>query len=81
MIISLAYTNSLCFTAEGIVQIYEKAVEQSPNNEEFLSHLFMACVRIEDYAKQQKVLFLYFTVLLGCQESNFVLQIEIKLLF
>nr|XP_012563477.1 unnamed protein product [Hydra vulgaris] len=49
---------TMCFKEtqmpEGIVQIYEKAVEQSPNNEEFLSHLFMACVRIEDYAKQQK---------------------------
>ena len=36
--------------------MYELAVKQTPKSEEFLSHLFMGCVRIEEYAKQQQVL-------------------------
>lgn len=38
----------------GIVSIYEVAVQQTPKNEEFLSHFFMSCVRVEDYTKQHK---------------------------
>merc|ERR1711890_59199 len=41
-------------TPDGVVSIYEVAVQQSPKNEEFLTHFFMSCVRIEDYTKQQK---------------------------
>lgn len=40
--------------SHGVVDIYELAVKQTSNNEEFLSHLFMACVRVQEYAKQQK---------------------------
>ncbi|XP_048582689.1 N-alpha-acetyltransferase 25, NatB auxiliary subunit isoform X2 [Nematostella vectensis] len=47
---------SICFKEmqkpEGIVTIYETAVKHSPTNEEFLSHLFMAYVRVADYKKQ-----------------------------
>jgi len=41
--------------AEGIATIYDAAVKQHPNNEEFHSHLFMAYVRLSDYKKQQQV--------------------------
>eukprot|EP00795_Rhopilema_esculentum_P015119 gene15119-6303_t len=39
---------------EEIATIYELAVAQHKNNEEFLSHLFMAYVRIGNNLKQQK---------------------------
>lgn len=49
---------SMCYKetnlAEQIVSTYEVAVQQSPKNEEFLTHFFMSCVRVEDYTKQQK---------------------------
>ena len=41
--------------AEEIATIYELAVAKNPANEEFLSHLFMAYVRIGNNFKQQKV--------------------------
>ena len=41
--------------AEEIANIYESAIGKNPKNEEFLSHLFMAYVRIGNNFKQQKV--------------------------
>jgi len=32
---------------------YEQASKKDPTNEEFLSHLFMSYVRLEEYKKQQ----------------------------
>ena len=46
--------------AEEIATIYELAVAQHKNNEEFLSHLFMAYVRIGNNLKQQKVCMILF---------------------
>jgi len=44
---------------EGIITIYELAVKQckenGKENEEFLSHLFMAYVRVGNFSKQQQV--------------------------
>ncbi|KAI1293747.1 N-alpha-acetyltransferase 25, NatB auxiliary subunit [Halotydeus destructor] len=37
-----------------LVNAYEQAAAKEPNNEELLSHLFMAYVRINDYKKQQQ---------------------------
>lgn len=34
--------------------MYEAAVEQCPNNEEYMSHLFMAHVRLGGYKKQHQ---------------------------
>lgn len=45
----------IVIAAEGVAKIYDAAVKQCPNNEEFHSHLFMAYVRISDYKKQQQV--------------------------
>ncbi|KAK3737471.1 hypothetical protein QZH41_008359, partial [Actinostola sp. cb2023] len=49
---------TICFREmqkpEGIATIYDAAVKQCPQNEEFHSHLFMAYVRISDYKKQQQ---------------------------
>ena len=42
------------FTAREICKLYENAVKREPSNEELLSHLFMAHVRIGDYKKQQQ---------------------------
>lgn len=39
---------------EEIASVYELAVAKNPKNEEFLSHLFMAYVRIGNNLKQQK---------------------------
>ena len=38
-----------------IVELYESAVKSYPTNEEFLTQLFMAYVRVGDCAKQQQV--------------------------
>ena len=61
----LIFNNSLLFVilAHGIVSIYEIAVKQTPKNEEFLSHLFMACVRVRNHSKQQQVKLLYLALL------------------
>ncbi|XP_055695660.1 phagocyte signaling-impaired protein isoform X1 [Lutzomyia longipalpis] len=40
---------------DKICSMYEKAVKLAPKNEEILSHLFMAYVRINDYKNQQTV--------------------------
>ena len=55
---------SLSFLAEEIASVYELAVAKNPKNEEFLSHLFMAYVRIGNNLKQQKVSILQFCNLL-----------------
>ena len=47
---------NIFLTAEEIASIYELAVAKDPANEEFLSHLFMAYVRIGNNLKQKKVL-------------------------
>ncbi|XP_023226878.1 N-alpha-acetyltransferase 25, NatB auxiliary subunit-like [Centruroides sculpturatus] len=39
---------------ELIADAYETAVKKDPHNEELLSHLFMAYVRLEDYQKQKQ---------------------------
>lgn len=46
----------VCFyiAAEMTCLVYEAAVKKDPLNEEFLSHLFMAYVRVGDYRKQQQ---------------------------
>ena len=36
-----------------ICQMYEGAVKKEPQNEEFLTHLFMSYVRLGEYKKQQ----------------------------
>lgn len=38
-----------------IVEVYEAAVKNYPTNEEFLTQLFMAYVRVGDCVKQQQV--------------------------
>jgi len=38
---------------EKICQMYEGAAKKEPNNEEFLTHLFMSYVRLGEYKKQQ----------------------------
>uniref|UniRef100_A0A1I8P4E4 N-terminal acetyltransferase B complex subunit MDM20 homolog n=1 Tax=Stomoxys calcitrans TaxID=35570 RepID=A0A1I8P4E4_STOCA len=40
---------------DKIVDIYNYAVKQSPNNEELLAHLFISHVRMEDFKSQQSV--------------------------
>ena len=49
------FCDMLIVLAEEIATIYELAVAKNPKNEEFLSHLFMAYVRIGNNLKQQKV--------------------------
>ncbi|XP_046385897.1 N-alpha-acetyltransferase 25, NatB auxiliary subunit [Ischnura elegans] len=39
---------------EKICEIYEGATKKDPSNEELLTHLFMAYVRVNDYRKQQQ---------------------------
>lgn len=41
-------------TADQICRVYEIAVKSEPSNEELLSHLFMAYVRVGDYKNQQQ---------------------------
>lgn len=38
-----------------IAEIYDAAVQKDPQNEELLTHLFMAYVRLSEYKKQQQV--------------------------
>ena len=45
---------SFVFAADRICTVYEMAVKTEPSNEELLSHLFMAYVRIGDYKNQQQ---------------------------
>lgn len=40
---------------ERIVTLYKVLVKQFPNNEGFLTQLFLACVRIRNYQEQQKI--------------------------
>lgn len=40
---------------ERIVTLYKMLVSQCPNNENFLSQLFLACARIRNYQEQQKI--------------------------
>ncbi|XP_065205468.1 N-alpha-acetyltransferase 25, NatB auxiliary subunit [Planococcus citri] len=40
---------------EKICDVYEKAVQKDPLNEELNTHLFMSYVRVGDYKKQQQV--------------------------
>ena len=41
--------------AECIAEIFELAVKDDPTNEEYLTQLFMAYVRMNEYKKQQHV--------------------------
>lgn len=43
------------FAVDNICDIYEKAVQKDPQNEELNTHLFMSYVRISDFKKQQQV--------------------------
>nr|XP_027237178.1 N-alpha-acetyltransferase 25, NatB auxiliary subunit-like isoform X1 [Penaeus vannamei] len=49
---------TICFREmhqpDQICKVYEMAVKSEPSNEELLSHLFMAYVRIGDYKNQQQ---------------------------
>ena len=45
----------ICTIDKKIVELYESAVKNYPTNEEFLTQLFMAYVRVGDCAKQQQV--------------------------
>ena len=38
-----------------MVLLYESAAKSYPNNEDILTHLYMAYVRVDEYQKQQKV--------------------------
>ncbi|XP_062523596.1 N-alpha-acetyltransferase 25, NatB auxiliary subunit-like [Corticium candelabrum] len=40
---------------EYIVEIFEVAVKDDPTNEEYMTHLFMAYVRLNEYKRQQQV--------------------------
>ena len=47
--------NNHCDNLVGkIAETYELALRKEPQNEELLSHLFMAYVRMSDYQKQQQ---------------------------
>lgn len=46
------YINIVFFTADMICTLYAAAAKKDPNNEELLTHLFMAYVRVADYQKQ-----------------------------
>lgn len=37
-----------------LANAYERAIAKDPHNEEILSHLFMAYVRLNDFKKQQQ---------------------------
>lgn len=41
-------------TADKIKEVYEAAAKADPNNEELLTHLFMAYVRLGDFKRQQQ---------------------------
>ena len=43
------------FLAEKICTVYENAVKMEPQNEELLTHLFMAHVRMGHYKRQKEV--------------------------
>lgn len=43
------------FTVENICALYTNAAKRSPANEDILSHLFMAHVRVNDFGAQQNV--------------------------
>ena len=43
------------FLDNKMVELYESAAKGYPNNEEILTQLFMAYVRVGDYQKQQQV--------------------------
>lgn len=45
----------ISFVVDNICDIYEKAVQKDPQNEELNTHLFMSYVRISDFKKQQQV--------------------------
>lgn len=42
-------------TVNKMVLLYEAAAKKYPSNEEILTQLYMAYVRIDDYDQQQKV--------------------------
>ena len=45
-----------------MVELYEAAVKSYPNSEEILTQYFMAYVRVNDYQKQQQVMYLFTAV-------------------
>lgn len=56
------YDYSCSFSVADICRIYETATQKEPNNEDLLSHLFMAYVRVSDYKKQQRTALQLFKV-------------------
>ncbi|KAK2715089.1 N-alpha-acetyltransferase 25, NatB auxiliary subunit-like [Artemia franciscana] len=50
---------TMCFRETNkldmICKVYEKIIKKEPTNEEYLTHLFMAYLRIADYKNQQRV--------------------------
>lgn len=40
---------------ERIVVLYKILIKQYPNDEGFLSQLFLACVRVRNYQEQQRI--------------------------
>lgn len=56
--------NCVGVAAECIVEVFELAVKDDPTNEEYLTHLFMGYVRVNDYKKQQQV-----RVMMGCVDG------------
>ena len=46
---------ALSLLAEKVILMYENAIKKEPTNEELLTHLFMAYVRIGEYKKQQSI--------------------------
>ena len=47
---------SFFFLEQKVVDLYSRAAEQYPGNQEILTHLFMAFVRVGNYHKQQQVI-------------------------
>ena len=46
---------SISSTEQKVVDLYTRAAEQYPGNQDILTHLFMAFVRVGHYHKQQQV--------------------------
>ena len=48
----IVYEKCIFVTADMICNLYASAAKIDPHNEDILSHLFMAYVRVSDYQKQ-----------------------------
>ena len=51
------YCPTCPFADQKMVDLYEASAKNYPTNEEILTQLFMAYVRVGDYQKQQQVKF------------------------